>query len=409
MIAARQSGAGAARILLLTAVLAAAGVVGGYALLRDDAQAEPAAPFNPWTGPVPIRTVDAVRAELPVTLQAVGTVVPLATVTVRGRVDGELKRLLFEEGQEVAAGELLAEIDPAPYRARLAEAEAEQARNTARLRNAERELARFRALSAQNSVARQQVDTQEATVAELRAVIAADQARADDARLQLSWTRVLAPIGGRLGLREIDAGNLVRAADAAGIVSIVRTRPISVLFSVPEHALPAVRAALHAGETPVVEARDRDDRVTLAVGRLRTLDNQIDTTTGTLRLKAEFANEDEALFPNQFVNVRVQVGELVDAVSIPVDAVQYGARGPYVYVIADGRARVRDVTPGPAGGGRVAIEQGLAPGEVVALEGLDRLRDGREVLLVADDAPRAPLAADAPLSPHGAVLAPGGG
>ena len=381
---------------------------GWYLLSRNNASAEAAAPFNPWAGPVPVRIVTVDSGDLALRLRAIGTVVPTAAVEVRSRVEGELKHIAFEEGQIIEQGALLAEIDPAPYQVRLAAAEGELARNLARLKNAEQELERFRRLSAQHSVARQQVDAQEAAVAELRGILKSDRARVDEARLQLSWTRIVAPIGGRLGLRAIDAGNFIQAGDATGLVSITRTRPISALFSIPEHELPLVRAALRAGHELTVEARDRDDRATLARGVLRTLDNRIDSTTGTVRLKAEFANEDDALFPNQFVNVHLDVGVQSDVVTIPADAVQYGAHGSYVYVIDQDRAHVRPIETGRIGGARIVVEQGLTAGERVALEGLDRLRDGREVVLIEFDENRATVSAPLPGMDGDARLLPGG-
>lgn len=348
---------------------------------RDQAAAAgPAA--SPWAGPVPVRVVAAGRGGMTVSLRAIGTVTPLAAVTVKSRVGGELLGVAFEEGQTVKKGQLLAEIDPALYRARLAQAEGQLQQSLAQLRNAETELARYQHLFAQDSIARQQVEAQEALVNQLRGARKSLQAQVDDARLQLDWTRIEAPIAGRVGLRRVDAGNLIAAGDADGLVGITQMHPIAVVFTIPEHELAAVRAQMAAGRELAVEAWDRDDRRRVAGGRLRTFNNEIDLATGTVKLKAEFANVDEALFPNQFVNVRLAVRDIADAIVIPADAVQFGARGSYVYVIEDGKAVMRMLGLGASDGVRVVVESGLKAGERVVLEGLDRLREGREVVLV---------------------------
>lgn len=373
-------------------LLLGATIVAGTAwyLARDDAPAAPpggpSGPPRPGMmgmggAPVPVKVVMAERGALDVRLRAIGTATPLASVTVRSRVDGELLGVAFEEGDVVAKGTLLAEIDPAPYRVRLAQAEGQLQQNRAQLKNAETELARYRTLFRQDSIARQQVEAQEALVNQLRGSLQSNQAQVDDARLQLAWTRIEAPIAGRVGLRRVDAGNLITSGDGEGIVSIVQTRPIAVMFTVPERDLAAVREEMARGNLLQVEAWDRDDRKHVATGVLRTFDNQIDTATGTVRLKAEFPNADEALFPNQFINVRLAVRSIQDAVTIPADAVQFGSRGSYVYLVVDGKATLRDVALGASDGVRVVVENGLAGGEQVVLEGLDRLREGRDVVL----------------------------
>ncbi|HRD34957.1 MAG TPA: efflux RND transporter periplasmic adaptor subunit, partial [Rhodocyclaceae bacterium] len=373
-------------------LLLGATIVAGTAwyLARDGAPAAPpggpSGPPRPGMmgmggAPVPVKVVVAERGALDVRLRAIGTATPLASVTVRSRVDGELLGVAFEEGDVVAKGTLLAEIDPAPYRVRLAQAEGQLQQNRAQLKNAETELARYRTLFRQDSIARQQVEAQEALVNQLRGSLQSNQAQVDDARLQLAWTRIEAPIAGRVGLRRVDAGNLITSGDGEGIVSIVQTRPIAVMFTVPERDLAAVREEMARGNLLQVEAWDRDDRKHVATGVLRTFDNQIDTATGTVRLKAEFPNADEALFPNQFINVRLAVRSIQDAVTIPADAVQFGSRGSYVYLVVDGKATLRDVALGASDGVRVVVENGLAGGEQVVLEGLDRLREGRDVVL----------------------------
>lgn len=384
-----------ARGLLWLGLLLAGGAAAWWFLLRPP-QTPPPAPSQ-WRGPVAVRVEPARTEDFTVQARAVGTVAPYNTVVVRSRVAGQLARVLVREGQRVARGQLLAEIDPEPLRVALAQAQGQQQQNLAQLRNAESELARYEQLFTRDAIARQQLDRQAALVQQLRGTLKADQAQVDNARLQLSYTRIEAPIAGRVGLRRVDAGNLIAANDANGLFTLTQTQPVAVLFSVPEPQVADVRAA-HADKTPpVVEAWDRDNRQRLAVGRLDTLDNQIDAATATLRLKARFENADDALFPNQFVNVRLALRQLPGAVTIPTDAVQHGSRGSYVYVIADNKARVRDLVLGPASGGRTMVTKGLAEGEPVVLEGLDRLEEGRAVKVVqATELPaNSPLAPDA--------------
>lgn len=344
-------------------------------------------PQPAWAGTeyplkVPVRTVDAESRAMPVYVKAIGSVTPLNTVTVKSRVDGALLRIAFEEGQRVERGALLAEIDPAEYRIRLAQAEGELQQAVAQLDSARSDLERMQGLHDRKLLTDQQYDLQKALVAQREGAVRSMQARVDDARLQLSYTRIEAPISGRAGLRKVDAGNLVRANDAGGIVVLTQASPISVAFTIPETQLEAVLQPYRANEPLKVEAWDRDDKHVLATGVLTTVDNQIDVATGTLRLKAVFANEDEQLFPNRFVNVRLQVRTLQRAVVIPTAAVQFGSRGTYVFVVdAEQRARIRDVVLGPADGPDQAVTEGLKPGDAVILEGLDRLRDGSAVVI----------------------------
>ncbi len=334
---------------------------------------------------IPVRVVPAERRALPVHLKAIGTVTPLNTVTVRSRVDGQLLRILFEEGQRVRKGARLAAIDPASYEIALSRAEGQLQQNASQLENALRDLERLQQLMARNLVSAQEIEAQQALVRQRRGALAADQANVDNARLQLAYTRIEAPISGRLGLRLADEGNLIRGGDSGGIVVITQTQPISVVFTIPEIELSNVLQPLRAGEELQVEAWDRSERTLLTSGVLRAVDNQIDLSTGTLRLKAEFPNTDERLFPNQFVNVRMRVRTIPDAIVIPSAAVQFGSRGTYVYVINDqDQATVRAVTLGPSDGTDQSITNGLKPGEAVVLEGLDRLREGRRVLVVKD-------------------------
>ncbi|MBL9186912.1 MAG: efflux RND transporter periplasmic adaptor subunit [Opitutaceae bacterium] len=355
---------------------------------------------------VPIRAEAARKADLAVHLRAIGTVVPLNTVVVRSRVDGQLLKVSFTEGQEVKQGDILAEIDPEPYLLRLAQMEGAYLQSQSQVRTAKADLERFKQLNAQTLVTLQQLEAQQALVAEREGLLAVEKARVDDARRQLDYTRIEAPISGRLGLRQVDAGNIIRAGDAGGLVTITQTRPITVNFTVPEIELQKVIGPLRAGETLHVEAWDRSERTILATGSLRTVDNQIDLATGTLKLKAEFPNTDEKLFPNQFVNVRLRVQTLRDAVVIPSVGVQFGSRGNYVYLVnAENKATVRDVVLGPSEGQVQAILQGVAPGDLVVLEGLDRLREGRLVQVLAEE----PAKADKAPAKSGAGAGAGAG
>lgn len=366
----------------LAILLAAVFIPLGWWLLgsRDDRGGMPAQP------PIPVRVATVLQDDMEVYLTGLGTVTPLNTVTVRSRVDGELVKVAFTEGQTIAAGALLAEIDPRSYQAQLDEAEGQQQQNLAQLHNAENNLTIYQDLWKQDSIARQQLDNQEALVRQYRGTLKIDQARVDNARLQLSFTRIHAPIGGRVGLRKVDPGNLISAGDTEGLVVITQMNPTAVLFSVPEAELPAVLAALAGPTAPAVEAWSRDGTLLLATGRLLTLDNQIDTSTGTIGLKAEFTNADQQLFPNQFVNVRLQLRTLQDATVIPMAAVQHGAPGTYVYLVNDEqRVAIRRVELGAGNGEQVAVAQGLKPGERVVIEGLDRLREGSAVSVIGAD------------------------
>jgi len=334
----------------------------------------------------PVRAATAAAARIPYIIQAIGTVTAFNTVTVRSRVDGELQEILFEDGQTVKAGDLLARIDPRTYQVQLDEALGKQAQNVAQLRNAQRDLQRYQTLLKQNSIARQVLDAQQAQVQQWQGVQKSDQAAVDRARLQLDYTRITAPISGRLGLRRVDRGNLVSAGAADGLVTIAQTQPIAVLFTIPQAQLPAVLAQSH--QTLTVEVYDREDTRKLASGELLALDNEIDTTTGTLRVKARFANDDAGLFPNQFVNVRLHVNTLDAAVAIPVAAAQYGSVGAFVYVVrADLTVEMRRVTLGASDGAVIAVVAGLDAGERVVIEGSDRLRDGVRVQVQGDTPP----------------------
>ena len=361
---------------------------------------------SPWRSnsmaPTPVRAVPTTKQDLAVHLRAIGTVAPVNTVTVRSRVEGQLLQVAFTEGQEVVAGQLLAEIDPTPYRLRLAQMEGQLRQSESQARTAQNDLERFKQLHAQTLISSQQLEGQQALVSERLGVLAAEQAQVEDARRQLAYTRIEAPIAGRLGLRQVDAGNLVRPGEAGGLVVITQTRPISVMFTIPELDLQKVIEPLRAGEVLTVEAWDRGENIVLATGALRTVDNQIDLATGTLRLKAEFPNTDERLFPNQFVNVRLRVRTLKDTIVIPAVGVQFGSRGPYAFVVgAENKVTVRDLVLGPVDGAMQAVIKGVSPGELVVTEGVDRLREGRLVTIISGES--------APPLPPAPPAAPGSG
>ncbi|MFY1907730.1 efflux RND transporter periplasmic adaptor subunit [Achromobacter xylosoxidans] len=333
--------------------------------------------------PVAVSVAAARSGPLPRDLRALGTITPLARVVLRSQVDGQLQRLHYTEGQAVRRGQLLAEIDPRPYQAALAAAEGELARVEALLGNAEIDLRRYRQLARQEAVAGQQLDTAKAQARSYAAQRQRLAAAVADARRLLALTRIVAPHDGRIGLRRVDAGNHVRAGDADGLATLVQTRPISALFTLAETRLDLLRQAQAGDGALQVQAWDADERRLIALGTLQALDNQIHAASGTVKLRALFENADEALFPNQFVNIRLALARQEDVLSIPTAAVQYGADGAFVFVIGDDqRATRRELTLGRANAGRVEVRSGLAVAERVVVEGVDRLHDGRDVLIV---------------------------
>jgi len=332
------------------------------------------------TGPTPVVATAATQGDVDIIVNGLGTVTPLRTVTVRTRVDGELVRVLFNEGQLVKEGELLAEIDPRAFQVQLAQAEGQLARDRALLENAKLDLERYRTLFKQDSIAKQQVDTQQSLVRQYDGALAVDKSQVDNAKLQLTYSRITAPISGRIGLRQVDPGNIVHSGDQNGIVVITQLQPVTVLYTVPQDLLPQVMKRIQSGDTVGVEAWDRDQKAKLADGALASADNQVDPQTGTVKLKAQFANDDNGLFPNQFVNVRMKLDTLHNAVIVPAPAVQRGAQGMFVYVVQQNNTVMpRNVKLGPLDGNRQAIADGLAAGEMVVTDGTDRLRPGAQV------------------------------
>lgn len=359
---------------------------------------KPAPVRPPMMGDVaPVRVAIAITQNVPHFLNGLGTVVPSGDVLVQSRVAGQLLKLHFKEGQRVKAGELLAQIDPRPFQATLDKAKGNLEKDKAQLENAKSDLVRYARLAKGDFIAEQQYENQKSLVRQWEGAVEADRAEVDAAALQLEYSRITAPISGRLGLKNVDEGNQVTANDPAGIVRITETSPCDVIFTLPENQVGLVAAALHQREinkglSPLLaQAWDREDTRLLATGELISLDNQIDQSTGTVRLKARFANSDHVLYPKQFVNVRLLVQTLENVVTIPAAAVQLGAKGSYCYVIAqtdrDGKeinlAQYRDIRGGIIDSGVQVIESGIAAGDKVAVDGLDRLRNDLPVRIAA--------------------------
>jgi len=378
--------------VLLLGICVLAG--GAYLFYRYPPVAAPAAGKkkggDPASRVMPV-VADPVRTgEIRIYLNGLGTVTPLRTVTVRSRVDGELMRVHFAEGQLVKSGDVLAEIDPRPYQVQLTQAEGTMARDRALLENARIDLERYRTLLKQDSIAEQQVASQESLVRQYEGVVKVDQSQIDNARLQLTYARITAPVSGRIGLRQVDPGNIVRSGDANGLVVIPQLQPITVIFTNPQDNLPVVLKRLRSGDKIPVEAYDRDQKTRLATGTLLTVDNQIDTTTGTVKLKAQFLNEDGGLFANQFVNVRMLVETLSGVTTISSAAIQRGAQGIFVYVVnEDLTVAMRPVKLGQTEGANTAVERGIKPGQLVVVDGTDRQREGAKVELANADARKA--------------------
>ncbi|BFO30234.1 MdtA/MuxA family multidrug efflux RND transporter periplasmic adaptor subunit [Klebsiella pasteurii] len=336
----------------------------------------------------PVQAATATSEAVPRYLSGLGTVTAANTVTVRSRVDGQLLAIHFTEGQQVKAGDLLAEIDPSQFKVALAQAEGQLAKDRATLANARRDLARYQQLVKTNLVSRQELDTQQSLVSETQGTIKADEAAVASAQLQLNWSRITAPIDGRVGLKQVDIGNQISSGDTTGIVVLTQTHPIDVVFTLPENQIATVVQAQKAGKKLVVEAWDRTNKQKISEGSLLSLDNQIDVTTGTIKLKARFTNQDDALFPNQFVNARMLVDTEQNAVVIPTAALQMGNEGHFVWVLNDeNKVSKHTVTPGIQDSLKVVINAGLSAGDRVVTDGIDRLTEGAKVEVVeAQDA-----------------------
>jgi membrane fusion protein, multidrug efflux system len=336
--------------------------------------------------PQPVTAVITKKADFDVYLKALGTVIPMNSVAVKSQVGGQLMSLNFKEGQIVKKGDLLAEIDPRPFQIQLMQAEGQLAKDEEFLRNAERDLALYKLLQKQDSIAVQTVTTQESLVKQYKGIIQTDKGAIANDKLQLIYARILAPLSGRVGLRQVDPGNMVQANDSNypnGIVLITQLQPIAVVFSVPQDNLPVVLQRISHGENLPVFAYDQEGKVMLASGKLLAVDNQSDTTTGTVKLKAIFDNKDNKLFPNQFVNIRLKVNTLRDATVMSAAAVQRGSIGTFAYVVKEDKSvTVRTLNLGPAEGDNVAVNEGLAPGEMVVTVGGDKLREGSKVEMI---------------------------
>jgi multidrug efflux system membrane fusion protein len=355
-------------------------VIGGILYWRES---------QPDTGPrqgrggppaPPVVAATATKGDVKITDSALGTVTPLATVTLQTQIAGQLTEIGFKEGQDVKKGDFLAQIDPRPYQAALDQAQGQLAKDQALLRQAQVDLVRYKTLAAQDSIAKQQADDQEWLVHQDEGQVKVDQAQVENAQLNLAYCRIVSPATGRIGLRGIDPGNYVTVASSTALAVITQMQPISVVFVLPEDNLPAVLKRMHEGATLTVAATDRSGTIPLGNGTLLAVDSQIDTTTGTVKLKAQFANNDETLFPNQFVNVALLVDTLKDTTIIPTAAIQRGAPGTYVYMIKqDDTVTVQKVKLGPVDGDNVAIIDGLQPGDRVVVDGADKLREGAKV------------------------------
>jgi membrane fusion protein, multidrug efflux system len=364
-------------------VLSLAGAVLVLATLTG---CKPATGKGKTAAKVPVVAARAVRGDIGVYLTGLGSITPLYSVTIKTRVDGQLMKVGFKEGQIVKQGDLLVEIDPRPFQVQVQQAEGQLLKDQAQLKNSQADLKRYKTLWEQDSISQQTFTAQEATVEQSEGVVKSDQAQLDNAKLNLDYSRITAPIAGLVGFRQVDPGNMVHAADTGGLVSIAQVRPITAVFTIPEDRLVPVLKKIGAGQTLVVEAYDREQKVQLARGTLLTVNNEIDATTGTLRCKAIFDNDDGLLFPNQFVNIRLLLETDRGVTLVPSAALQRGPQqSTFVYVVADKGVTVRQVFVGTSEGEVVEIQKGVAPGEVVVLEGMDRLEEGTQVTVQMKD------------------------
>ncbi len=372
-------------LIYLLIVFAAIGAT--YEWWRSSAPAPAAQPHGRHGadgGTATVRADAVTVGDMPVVIDGLGTVTSLATITVKTQIAGKITQIGFTEGQEVKAGDFLVQIDPQPFQAALDQAVGQLARDQATLTEAKVDLTRFANLLKQDSIASQQVDTQRSLVQQTEAIIQSDKAAIDTAKINLAYCRIVAPIGGRVGLRLVDSGNYVQPSDANGLVMLTQIQPISVIFSLAQDTIPQFLPKLRKGEAMTVRAYDRTGTTLLSTGQLSTVDNQIDTTTGTVRLRAQFPNEKEELFPNQFVNVKLVVDTLHNATLVPASGVQLGAPGTYAYVVNENNTvSVRPIKLGPSDAQHAVVLEGLSSGDKVVVDGADRLRDGAKVILAS--------------------------
>lgn len=394
----KAPGGGASKFAWIVAVLVVAAALVGLWWRHQGAAAAttaagPGGNRSGFGGPVPVIAGTVERKDVPIYLEGLGTVQAFNTVTIRSRVDGQIMRIGFVEGQEVRPGDLLAQIDPAPFQAQLDQDTAKKAQDEAQLQVAKLTLQRDGQLLAGKILAQQDYDTQSATVDQLQAAVNADQAAIDNARVQLAYTTITSPLEGRTGLRLVDQGNIVHATDANGLVVVTQLRPISVVFTLPEQNLAAIQEHLSAGGALTTYAVGRDDHTVLGEGKLQVIDNQIDTTTGTIRLKATFPNDDQRLWPGQFVNVRLLLETRRGGTVVPGSVVQRGPDGAFAFVLSNDVAVVRAIKVAQIDQGQALIQSGLEPGERVVVDGQYKLQPGAKVKVAG---PTQPVSADAP-------------
>jgi multidrug efflux system membrane fusion protein len=357
--------------------------------------------------PQPVHVATVTQGEMPVVINSLGTVTPLANVTVKTQLNGTLVDVAFREGQMVKKGDVLAQIDPRPYEISLRNAEGALAKDQALLQTARLDLQRYQTLLSQDSIAKQQVDTQASLVKQYEGAVKSDQANVDTYKLDLTYARITAPVSGRVGLRQVDPGNYVTTGDTNGVVVITQLQPISVIFTTSEDNLAAILKPLHAGTKMSVTAYDRANTTPLEAGFLETVDNQIDTTTGTVKLRATFDNKESMLFPNQFVNTKLLVDVIKNATIVPTSAVLNGSSGAFVYVVKpDNTVTVRNVKTGPVDGERTSIKSGLQTGERVVIDGSDRLKEGAKITIPAEKAKAASAASGASSASGASAAAP---